>query len=84
MLARDRRNWPRRHGSIGRPTGIELPGENGGLIPTPEWRNKLFKKKQTDRPWSVGDNINLAVGQGDLQANPLQLAVAGGSHTDAA
>jgi penicillin-binding protein 2 len=29
-----------------------------------------------DRPWSVGDNINLAVGQGDLQANPLQLAVA--------
>jgi penicillin-binding protein 2 len=29
-----------------------------------------------DRPWSVGDNINLSVGQGDLQANPLQLAVA--------
>ncbi len=30
----------------------------------------------TDRPWSVGDNVNLAVGQGDLQANPLQMAVA--------
>src|SRR5215204_3989498 len=30
----------------------------------------------TCRPWSVGDNVNLAVGQGDLQANPLQLAVA--------
>jgi penicillin-binding protein 2 len=30
----------------------------------------------TDRPWSVGDNINLAVGQGDLQADPLQMAVA--------
>jgi len=29
-----------------------------------------------DRPWSVGDNVNLSVGQGDLQANPLQLAVA--------
>ena len=29
-----------------------------------------------DRPWSVGDNINLSVGQGDLQANPLQMAVA--------
>jgi penicillin-binding protein 2 len=29
-----------------------------------------------DRPWSVGDNVNLAVGQGDLQASPLQLAVA--------
>lgn len=30
----------------------------------------------SDRPWSVGDNVNLAVGQGDLQANPLQMAVA--------
>jgi penicillin-binding protein 2 len=30
----------------------------------------------TNRPWSIGDNINLAVGQGDVQATPLQLAVA--------
>jgi penicillin-binding protein 2 len=30
----------------------------------------------TDRPWSIGDNVNLAVGQGDLQADPLQMAVA--------
>ena len=30
----------------------------------------------TDRPWSSGDNVNLAVGQGDLQADPLQMAVA--------
>ena len=45
-------------------------------MPNPKWRNKLFKKKLTDRPWSVGDNVNLSVGQGDLQANPLQLAVA--------
>ena len=30
----------------------------------------------TDRPWAVGDNVNLAVGQGDLQADPLQMAVA--------
>jgi penicillin-binding protein 2 len=61
---------------LGRRTGIDLPGELPGLIPTPRWRNRLFKKHQTDRPWSVGDNINLSVGQGDLQANPLQLAVA--------
>jgi penicillin-binding protein 2 len=32
-----------------------------------------------DRPWSVGDNVNLSVGQGDLQANPLQMAVAYGA-----
>jgi penicillin-binding protein 2 len=30
----------------------------------------------TDRPWTLGDNVNLAVGQGDLQADPLQMAVA--------
>jgi penicillin-binding protein 2 len=62
--------------SLGRRTGIDLPGETPGLIPTPRWRDRLFKKHLTDRPWSVGDNINLSVGQGDLQADPLQLAVA--------
>ncbi|MEA2308434.1 MAG: penicillin-binding protein 2 [Thermoleophilaceae bacterium] len=67
--------WARRLG-LGRRTGIDLPGENAGLIPSPEWRNRLFKKHLTDRPWSVGDNINLAVGQGDVQVDPLQLAVA--------
>jgi penicillin-binding protein 2 len=67
--------WARRLG-IGRPTGIDLPGETEGLVPNPKWRNRLFKQKLTDRPWSVGDNVNLAVGQGDLQANPLQVAVA--------
>jgi penicillin-binding protein 2 len=68
-------DWAKRLGA-GRQTGIELPGETAGLVPTPEWRNKQFKKKLTDRPWSVGDNINLSVGQGDLQVSPLQLAVA--------
>ena len=67
--------WARRLG-LGRPTGIDLPGEGGGLVPTPEWRNRLFRRNLTDRPWTPGDNINLAVGQGDLQANPLQMAVA--------
>nr|MBA2343126.1 penicillin-binding protein 2 [Thermoleophilaceae bacterium] len=67
--------WARRLG-FGGQTGIDLPGEAEGLIPTPDWRNDLFRRKQTDRPWSVGDNINLSVGQGDLQADPLQLAVA--------
>jgi penicillin-binding protein 2 len=67
--------WARRLG-IGRLTGIDLPAEEPGHIPTPRWRNRLFKKDLTDRPWSVGDNVNLSVGQGDLAANPLQMAVA--------
>jgi penicillin-binding protein 2 len=67
--------WAHRLG-LGRVTGIDLPGELPGLVPSPKWRNRLFKKKQTDRPWTVGDNINLAVGQGDLRADPLQMAVA--------
>jgi penicillin-binding protein 2 len=61
---------------IGRKTGIDLPSEEPGRLPTPAWRNSWFKQKLTERPWSVGDNINLSVGQGDLLSNPLQMAVA--------
>jgi penicillin-binding protein 2 len=67
--------WAHRLG-IGRKTGIDLPAEEPGRLPTPHWRNTWFRKKLTDRPWSVGDNINLSVGQGDLLADPLQMAVA--------
>lgn len=67
--------WAKRLG-LGTRTGIDLPNEAKGLIPTREWRNRLYRKKLTDRPWSVGDNMNFAVGQGDLSAAPLQMAVA--------
>jgi penicillin-binding protein 2 len=67
--------WAHRLG-IGRRTGIDLPGESSGLLPTPKWRNELYADGETDRPWSAGDNVNLAVGQGDVQVDPLQLAVA--------
>jgi penicillin-binding protein 2 len=67
--------WARRLG-IGRKTGIDLPVEEPGRLPTPAWRNRWFKQGLTDRQWSVGDNINLSVGQGDLLSNPLQMAVA--------
>lgn len=68
-------NWARKLG-LGREAGIDLPGELAGLLPTPAWRNDLYERNLTDRPWSAGDNVNLSVGQGDLQANPLQMAVA--------
>jgi penicillin-binding protein 2 len=81
--------WARRFG-MGRPTGIDLGGETSGILPSPEWRasrNRLELQCEhkhhkpscgiaDGRPWSVGDNENLAVGQGDLEATPLQLAVA--------
>lgn len=60
---------------LGETTGVDLPAESEGLIPTPAWRNRLYRQKLTDRPWTAGDNVNLAVGQGDVQADPLQMAV---------
>ncbi|HEX4670003.1 MAG TPA: penicillin-binding protein 2 [Solirubrobacterales bacterium] len=61
---------------IGKESGLDLPGETEGLVPSRSWRNQLYKEGNTDRPWSAGDNIQLATGQGDLQTNPLQLAIA--------
>jgi len=61
---------------IARPTGLDLPEESEGLLPSKRWRDQLYAEGGTDRPWSVGDNIQLATGQGDLQATPLQMAIA--------
>jgi penicillin-binding protein 2 len=61
---------------IGRPTGIDLPLAEETLLPSQHWRNQLYKEGGTERPWSAGDNVQLATGQGDLQTNPLQMAVA--------
>lgn len=53
----------------GEPTGIDLPGEKGGLVPDPGW-----KKEKRKEGWYVGDSYHLAIGQGDLLVSPLQLA----------
>jgi penicillin-binding protein 2 len=71
----DLQEWASKLG-IGRPTGLDIPGEVEGLLPSKAWRNQLYKEGETDRPWSAGDNIQLATGQGDLQTNPLQMAIA--------
>jgi penicillin-binding protein 2 len=67
--------WAHKLG-IGRPTGIDIPVNTAGLLPSRHWRDQLYKEGGTERPWSAGDNIQLATGQGDLQTNPLQMAVA--------
>lgn len=68
-------SWATKLG-IGKETGLDLPGESEGLVPSREWRDQLYAEGNTDRPWSAGDNIQLAIGQGDLQTNPLQMAIA--------
>ncbi len=67
--------WANKLG-IGRETGIDLPNEQIGRVPTPEWRNDWFKRGLTEKPWTVGDNVNFSIGQGDLLTNPLQMAIA--------
>jgi penicillin-binding protein 2 len=52
----------------GRPTGIELVGEAEGLVPNPRW---LYQTIQEN--WSIGDTINVSIGQGHLLNTPLQL-----------
>jgi penicillin-binding protein 2 len=71
----DLQEWAHKLG-IGRPAGLDLPEEGESLLPSKHWRNQLFKEELTERPWSAGDNIQLATGQGDLQTNPLQMAIA--------
>jgi penicillin-binding protein 2 len=71
----DLQHWAHALG-IGRPTGIDLPVAEEGLLPSQHWRNQLYEEGETERPWSPGDNVQLATGQGDLQTNPLQMAVA--------
>jgi penicillin-binding protein 2 len=55
---------------LGSKTGIDLPGEARGFIPSREW-----KKKTAGRPWLDGDTLNLAIGQGDILVTPLQINV---------
>jgi len=66
-------DWAGRFG-MGKPTGIDVPGEVAGRVPTPDWRRSYFES-EVDKLWTPGNSINLAIGQGDLEATPVQLAV---------
>ncbi|HVP34515.1 MAG TPA: penicillin-binding protein 2 [Steroidobacteraceae bacterium] len=57
----------------GQPTGIDIGGEKAGLLPTPDWKRKAFKRPE-DQTWFPGETVNLGIGQGYLLVTPLQLA----------
>jgi penicillin-binding protein 2 len=63
-------DWTRRYG-FGRKTGIELASEEAaGLVPDAAWKERVLGEG-----WYQGDTINMSIGQGYLQASPLQTAV---------
>jgi penicillin-binding protein 2 len=54
---------------LGRKTGIDLPSEEAGLMPSEEWVQRVFHRK-----WYPGETVSVAVGQGAVTTTPLQLA----------
>jgi penicillin-binding protein 2 len=56
---------------LGQPTGIDLPGESRGLVPTPKWKRINYAEN-----WLTGDTYNMSIGQGYILATPLQMASA--------
>lgn len=54
---------------LGKPTGIDLPQENAGILPNDAWKRRTMKEK-----WYPGETISVAIGQGYVQVTPLQLA----------
>ena len=56
---------------FGKKTGIDLPGELGGILPSREW-----KKINKDEPWYRGETLITGIGQGFMTSSPLQLALA--------
>jgi penicillin-binding protein 2 len=60
-----------RHFGFGKKSGIDIAGEVGGLLPTPEWKQRRFKQ-----PWYMGETVIVGIGQGYTLATPMQLAQA--------
>ena len=60
-----------RHFGFGQKTGIDISGEVGGLLPTPEWKMRRYKQ-----PWYMGETVIVGIGQGYTLVTPMQLAYA--------
>lgn len=60
---------------LGKPTGIDIPGEQPGLMPSRDWKRGAFRQPQ-DQVWFPGETVITGIGQGYMLATPLQLAQA--------
>ncbi|MGC1490871.1 MAG: penicillin-binding transpeptidase domain-containing protein, partial [Candidatus Acidiferrum sp.] len=68
-LGIDRIAYYATHLGLGHRTGIDLPSEEPGLVPSEEWVERVFHRK-----WYAGETISVSIGQGAVTATPLQLA----------
>ncbi|MCL2332521.1 MAG: penicillin-binding protein 2 [Actinomycetia bacterium] len=57
-------------------TGIDLPNEAAGRVPTPDWKKAWNAYYPELQQWVPGDTVNMSIGQGDMLVTPLQMAVA--------
>jgi penicillin-binding protein 2 len=60
---------------FGAPTGIDISGERGGVMPSPQWKASRFSARE-QQVWFPGETVILGIGQGYWAATPLQLATA--------
>jgi penicillin-binding protein 2 len=60
---------------LGHKTGIDLPVDGAGLIPDPAWRRRINPHNPDLAHWYPGNTLNMSIGQGDVLATPLQMAM---------
>jgi penicillin-binding protein 2 len=68
-LGVERINAYAREFGLGEATGIDLPNEEAGFVPTPQWKDRRFHER-----WLGGDTMNMSIGQGYTLVTPIQMA----------
>jgi len=61
---------------FGEKTGVDLPSDEAGLMPDPAWRKRFNARRPALQRWFPGNTLNMSIGQGDVLATPLQMAIA--------